>query len=124
MPSIGIEATCKIRFCGETVDAVQRDDGIYVPMKPLVERMGLGWPAQHQRILRDTLLTDGVEIIRIPTPGGPQAMVCLRAEMLYGWLVNVEDSRIPDETTRERVVAAKREAYRVLGSVPLLLQRS
>ena len=94
---------------------------IYVPMRPIVDYLGLRWSGQYERIQRDPVLAEavqGVRVTRTPSPdsrggGGPQEMVCLPADMLHGWLFGVSVNRVREEL-REKIIRYQRECYRVL----------
>lgn len=114
-----------IEFHGDRLTAVlaSGEDGqptVYVPVRPLVEYLGLAWPPQYQRIRRDPVLSEAAKgVIVTLTPsgerrrGGPQTMVCLPVEFLHGWLFGVDVSRVKPEL-RERLTLYRREAFGVL----------
>lgn len=93
---------------------------IYVPVRPIVEYLGLDWSAQRQRIMRDEVLAEAVQGVVITTTpsgsgggGGPQEMSCLPIEMLHGWLFGISASRVRPEL-REKVLRYRRDCFRVL----------
>ena len=93
---------------------------IYVPIRPIVEYLGLDISGQLQRIRRDAILSDaiaGVVITTTPDPerggGGPQETLCLPIEMLHGYLFGIQASRVREEI-RDKVLRYQRECYQVL----------
>jgi hypothetical protein len=50
----------------------------------------------------------------MPSIGGPQETTLLKLELVNGWLFGIDESRVKDEETRQRVLAYKRECYQVL----------
>ncbi len=94
--------------------AFERPDGIYIALRPIVEGMGLQWRAQIKRIKRDPILTEGASMMETPFDHHGQAMLCLRLELIHGWLFSIDHSRIKDPAVRERVLIYKRECYQVL----------
>lgn len=53
--------------------------------------------------------------MRIPFGrGGDQDCVCIKLELVNGWLFGIDSGRIKDETVRERVILYQRECYQVL----------
>lgn len=46
--------------------------------------------------------------------GGDQQCVCIKLDLVNGWLFTIDSSRIKDEGVRERVIIYQRECYQVL----------
>lgn len=110
-----------VAFYGDTLAAalvrVEGEDRIYVPLRPVVEALGLDWSAQTRRLRRDDVLADGVRgvaIMATPGPGGgTQAMLCLPLDLLPGWLFGIDAGRVKPEL-REKITRYRRECFRVL----------
>jgi hypothetical protein len=103
-----------VPFYGTEMYAFQLGGLIVVALKPIVEGMGLDWSAQYRRVQRDPILKDGIAMMAIPSGrGGLQEQVCLRLDLIHGWLFTIETGRIKDDL-RERVLLYKRECYDVL----------
>src|ERR1700752_1041506 len=90
-------------------------DIVYVALKPMVEAMGLAWQSQLQRVKRDPILREGVTVMVIPTPRGPQNSVGLRLDLVSGWLFTISSMRIKSGEIRERIQLFQRECYDVLS---------
>lgn len=103
-----------VEFRNDTIFAVERDDGLFVAIKPICETLGLDWKAQHRRITNDPILAEGMVTTAIPSLGGAQETTCLRFDLVNGWLFTIDESRVRDEDTRQRVLTYKRECYSVL----------
>lgn len=103
-----------VNFRQDTLFAVERDDGVFVAVKPICDSLGLAWAKQLERIKRDPILAEGVTIMVIPSPGGAQETTCLKLELVNGWLFTIDESRVKDEEIRQRVLTYKRECYKVL----------
>ncbi|MBK9055986.1 MAG: phage antirepressor N-terminal domain-containing protein [Chloroflexi bacterium] len=91
---------------------------VYVPVRPLVEYMGLSWPAQWERINRDAVLSQmvrGVRVTRTPEQGGSQVMLCLPLDYINGFLFGINANRVKPEL-RERLITYQRECYQVLAA--------
>jgi hypothetical protein len=98
----------------------QEQPAIYVPVRPVCEFLGLDWRSQRHRIDRDPVLSEVKQGVVIMTPpsaegrgGGPQEMICLPLDKLYGWLFGVQASRVKAEY-RESIIRYQREVYQVL----------
>ena len=99
---------------GGRVTLPPSDSGVYVPIRPLTEFLGVGWRGQRERIQRDPVLSEEVRMVVLSTAGGPQEMTCLPLEFLNGWLFGISASRVKDEI-RDRLITYQRECYHVLA---------
>lgn len=91
---------------------------VYVPVRPLVEYMGLSWSGQRERIIRDPVLSamaQGVRVTRTPEQGGSQVMLCLPLDYINGFLFGINANRVKPEL-RERLITYQRECYQVLAA--------
>lgn len=104
-----------IVFRGAVIDTIEIDGAPHVALKPIVEGMGLDWSAQHKRVARDPVLSEGMVVTTIPTPGGRQDVSVLPLKMLNGFLFGVDSARVRDEI-REGVIAYQRECYDALAA--------
>src|SRR5437870_891592 len=94
-----------VDFYGDQVLAVLVEEGgeqhVYVPLRPIVEYLGLTWPSQTLRLRRDPVLAAGSRIVFITKtnprePGNPN-MLCLPLDLLPGWLFGITTSKVrPD----------------------------
>lgn len=104
-----------VNFRGDELYGFKQDDGVFIALKPISEAIGLAWGSQYNRVMRDPVLSEGVSIMKTPFGGqANQEAVCLKMELLNGWLFGVETSRIKDDEVRERVILYQRECYEVL----------
>lgn len=105
-----------VNFRGDELYGFENDDGIFVALKPIVESMGMDWNGQYQRVKRDPILSEGMCVMHIPFGrGGAQEAVCLKLELVNGWLFTIDTSRIKDDDVREKVIVYQRECYSVLA---------
>lgn len=104
-----------VNFRGDELYGFENDDGIFVALKPIVESMAMDWNGQYQRVKRDPILSEGMCVMHIPFGrGGAQEAVCLKLELVNGWLFTIDTSRIKDAGVREKVIVYQRECYQVL----------
>ncbi len=103
-----------VDFRNDTLFAVERDDGVLVAVTPICKSLGLHPEKQRERIKNDPVLGEGHAVVAFPSAGGTQDTFCLRLELVHGWLFTIDESRVRDEETRQRVLAYKRECYAVL----------
>lgn len=103
-----------VSFYGTEMYAFQLGSVVVVALKPIVQGMGLDWSGQLKRVKRDPILSEGMVMMSIPRGHGePQEQVCLRLDLIHGWLFTIDTSRIKEDLL-ERVLLYKRECYDVL----------
>lgn len=103
-----------VNFRSDTLFAVDRDDGVWVAVTPICTSLGLAPNKQRERIQNDPILSEGGTVMVFPSAGGTQETYCLRLDLVNGWLFTIDESRVKDDETRQRVLAYKRECYAVL----------
>jgi hypothetical protein len=99
-----------VPFHGDNLYLVEHKGDPYVPMKPVVEGMGLDWRSQRAKIA--SKFKGGVEIT-IPSAGGAQSMICIPLRKLPAWLYSIQPGKVSPEI-REKVVAYQEECDEVL----------
>ena len=84
----------------------------YVPMKPVVEGMGLTWQSQLEKIKNK--FPKGITEIVIPSVGGSQLTTCLSLKKLPAWLYSIQLGKIKDLVVRGKVETYQNESDEVL----------
>lgn len=105
-----MNAIVKVDFRGDTVTAVREGDQVLVAVKPIIERLGLDWEAQRQRITRDDVLASSTCMIRVETPAGQRETVALPLELLSGFLFGIETAGSPIPTSVPPPLPTRRSA--------------
>lgn len=105
-----------ILFYEDEITAVRTgEDRIFVPIRPIIERLGLNWSGQRLRLLRDPVLREEQRVCVIHTRRrGPQEALCIPLDYLSGYLFGISADRVKPEY-REDVLRYQRECYRVLS---------
>lgn len=111
----------EVDFYGDTIVAVLVDveekeqPEIYVPVRPIVDYLGLAWSGQYERIQRDPVLSDVMRFVRVTrtNQGGNPNLLALPIQFMHGWLFGISVNRIK-EKLREKVLRYQRECYEVL----------
>ncbi len=121
----------EIEFYDDALTAVLVDtDGrqtVYVPIRPLVDALGLAWSGQYERLQRDPVLSDVIMSVRVTRTdidaGSRQPhtsdMLCLPLEFVNGWLFGINANRVKPEI-KEGLIRYQRECYRVLADAFLV----
>lgn len=99
-----------VPFRGDNLYLVEHQGEPYVPMKPVVEGMGLDWKTQHRKM---TAKFKGMVEMTIPSAGGDQLTICLPLRKLPAWLYSIQPGKVSSEI-REKVVAYQEECDEVL----------
>lgn len=107
-----------VLFYDDEITAVRMNDGrVLIPVRPLVERLGIDWNGQRRRIIRDAVLKDEVTSVDVTSTQGPEqkrAMLCLPLDYVSGFLFGINADRVnPD--VRDRLIRYQRECYKVLA---------
>lgn len=108
----------QVEFYEDEITAVRLPDGrVFVPVRPLVESLGLSWSSQLQRIRRDSVLKGellSVFVTNTESERGGRDVQCLPLDYISGFLFGINAERVRDDL-RERVIRYQRECYRVLA---------
>lgn len=101
-------------FHGTALYGEKIGDFVFVAPKPIVEAMGLAWQGQLERIKRHHVLREGISVMLMPTPSGPQNTVGLRLNLIPGWLFTISTLRIKDPVVRAKLELFQRECFDLL----------
>ena len=66
-----------VEFQNSKLFIIDNEGEPYVPMKPIVENMGLDWKTQYRKLQQNQRFAKGVVILTVPSPGGSQETTCL-----------------------------------------------
>ena len=104
-----------VLFYEDEITAVRMADGeVLIPLRPIVEGLGLDWAAQTRRINRDPVLSEVKGVAVTATPGGDQEMLCLPLDYISGFLFGVNANRVKPEL-KERVILYQKNCYKALA---------
>lgn len=104
-------STINVPFHGNNLYVVNFNGEPYVPMRPIVEGMGLAWQSQLEKLKKR--FSKGVTEIVIPSKGGEQSMLCLALRKLAGWLHTISPNKVKPEI-RDKVIKYQEECDDVL----------
>jgi len=103
-----------VAFKGATLFLAEDHQEPYVPMKPVVEGMGLTWQPQHRKLTDNAgRWAKGIIMMMIPSVGGEQESICLSLKKLPGWLMSIDPNRVKPEI-RQTVIDYQNECDDVL----------
>lgn len=110
----------EVLFYDDVVHAVRLADGrVFIPLRPIIERLGLDWASQTRRLGRDPILSEEQKRVVITTTDSrhetmPRDMLCLPLDYLSGFLFGINANRVSPEL-RDNVIRYQRECYKVLA---------
>ena len=104
-----------VPFQNTTLYVVDADGEPHVPMKPVVEGMGLDWSSQHAKLKSTHRFATCMVEITTQLPGDDQrrSVACMPLRKLPGWMMTIQPSRLREEI-RETVIAYQNECDDVL----------
>ncbi|EFE2705210.1 hypothetical protein CE222_001524 [Escherichia coli] len=100
-------------FHGDSLYVVNHNGEPYVPMKPIVEGMGLDWKTQYRK-LKQRLNSCMVEMtIQLPGDTQRRPVICLALRKLAGWLQTISPNKVKLKI-RDKVIQYQEECDDVL----------
>lgn len=87
---------------------VEKGGEPFVPMKPVVEGMGLAWQAQHAKLTSGRFNSVITMIVTTGVDGKQYEMACLPLRKLPGWLMSIHSSKVRADL-RDNVLAYQNE---------------
>ncbi|MCA9938203.1 MAG: ORF6C domain-containing protein [Anaerolineales bacterium] len=113
---VPVEEKAVIFYDDQVVAVRLPNDEIFVPIRPICDAMGLNWSGQRQRIQRNPVLSEVLQIVRLSrdnTSGGNPNVLCMPLDYLNGWLFGIDANRVRPEI-RDRLIRYQKECYRIL----------
>ncbi|HGW4593125.1 TPA: phage antirepressor N-terminal domain-containing protein [Proteus mirabilis] len=105
-------STINVPFHGNNLYVVNYNGQPYVPMKPIVEGMGLTWQSQFEKI-KQRFKSTITEIVIVAADGKERNMICLALRKLAGWLHTISPNKVKPEI-RDKVIKYQEECDDVL----------
>ncbi|EPS6874858.1 phage antirepressor N-terminal domain-containing protein [Morganella morganii] len=105
-------STINVPFHGDNLYVVNYNGQPYVPMKPIVEGMGLTWQSQFEKV-KQRFKSTITEIVIVAADGKERNMLCLALRKLAGWLHTISPNKVKPEI-RDKVIRYQEECDDVL----------
>lgn len=101
-----------VKFHDDTIFYIEHEGEMFVPMKPIIENMGLAWEPQARK-LRDEPRWGMIKMV-IPSKGGNQETICIPFRKLAGFLATINPDKVrPD--LRDKILLYQNECDDVLN---------
>ncbi|WP_392559794.1 phage antirepressor N-terminal domain-containing protein [Orbus mooreae] len=101
-----------VPFYGNSLYLVNNNNEPYVPMKPIVDGMGLDWGAQFTKI-KNKFNSTIAEITIVASDGKNRMMSCLPLRKLPAWLYSIQPNKVKPEL-KDTVIKYQEECDEVL----------
>lgn len=105
-------STINVPFHGNNLYVVNYNGQPYVPMKPIVDGMGMDWASQFTK-LKQKFKSTVAEITMVAEDGKERNMICLALRKLAGWLHTISPNKVKPEI-RDKVIKYQEECDDVL----------
>ena len=102
----------QVAFQGATLLVVEHNNQPYVPMKPVIEGMGLAWQSQSTK-LKSNPRWSITEIVTVAEDGKQREMSCLPLRKLPGWMASIHPNKVKPEI-RQKVIAFQEQCDDIL----------
>jgi P22_AR N-terminal domain len=97
-----------VQFAGTDLFIINQAGKPFVPMRTIVENMGMDWKSQYDK-LKSRFSTCVVEITtQLPNDTQTRAVTCLPLAKIAGWLYSVSPNKVAPEI-REKVIQYQNE---------------
>lgn len=103
----------QVVFYESEITAVLINGSVYASIRQMCQVLELDVQGQTQRIGRNEVLSDGLGVCTVHTPGGQQQTNVLRADLVPMWLVGVDTRRMNDDK-KQRLIDFQKRAAKVL----------
>ncbi|HFS8188090.1 TPA: phage antirepressor N-terminal domain-containing protein [Providencia stuartii] len=105
-------STINVPFHGNNLYVINYNGQPYVPMRPIVEGMGMDWTGQLNK-LKQKFKSTVEEISIVAADGKERNMICLALRKLAGWLHTISPNKVKPEI-RDKVIQYQEECDDVL----------
>lgn len=103
-----------VDFYGDELTAILLDNGsVFVSIGQMCSALGLDAQGQRRRMERHTVLSRGLGVAKLTTPGGPQPAYVLRVDLVPLWLSGIRAKSVNNES-RPKLERFQSEAAAVL----------
>lgn len=102
-----------VLFHKQPLYLVKHEEQPFVPMKPVVEGMGLSWSSQHKKIIKCGTKFNYVDIDMVANDGKNRQMTCIPLKKLNGWLFSINPEKVKPEL-KDMIILYQEECFQAL----------
>lgn len=100
-------------FHNDTIYYVDKDGEQYVPVRPIVENLGLDWKTQHRKLVSAQNRWSVVMMTIVAQDGHSREHTCVPLRKLAGFLTSINPDKVKEEL-REKLLQYQNECDEVL----------
>ncbi|MDE6717286.1 MAG: hypothetical protein K2J70_03750 [Muribaculaceae bacterium] len=99
---------------GIAITAYRKEDGFFVPIRPICDALGIDVEPQRRKLNEDYLVgATTVIMTAVGADGRTREMFCLPLKFVCGWIFSINPGKVAQEA-RENVEKYRAECYDVL----------
>lgn len=102
--------TITVPFYDNELYVVEHNNEPYVPMRPIVEGIGLNWSSQTVKLNKHKEKFSCCDITTTGSDGKLYNMLCMPLKKLNGWLFSINPSKVK-VTIRDRLISYQEESF-------------
>lgn len=103
-----MSALMTVPFHGTNLFIVEHRDEPFVPMRPIVEGMGMAWQPQHRKLVDRFEACITHMVTQLPGDDQAREVVCLPLKKLPAWMYSVNPKKV-DESIRQTIIDYQNE---------------
>lgn len=108
-----MNALITVPFHNDTLFIVDHNGQPYIPMKPIVESMGLDWKSQYDKLTSNPRFCMVEITMQMPNDDQKRNVCCMPLRKLCGWLLGISPSKVSPDI-QDKVIAYQNECDDVL----------
>ena len=102
-----------VQFHGDTIYCVEKDGQPFVPLRPIIENLGLDWSGQTAKLRANKERWNVENISTVAEDGMKREMVCIPVCKFAGFLAGLNPKKVKPEL-RDKVILYQNESDNVL----------
>ena len=104
-----------VPFKGDKLPMVEVAGQAFVACKPICDALGLSWSRQRKKLVASNSRFR-VALMAMQMPGDDQSRehLFIPIQRVFGWLMGIAPTKVPDEETRAKLIAYQQECDLVL----------
>ncbi len=103
-----------VNYNGQELITIQKDNEIYVAIRPIVEGIGMAWTTQFAKLRRNKEKFSCYHMVTTGKDGILYRMLTIPLKKLNGWLFSINPNKIKSDEIRDKVIQYQEECFIVL----------
>ena len=103
-----------VKFHDDTIFYTEKDGEMFVPMRPIIENMGLSWQPQAEKLRSGATRWGVTMIVTVAQDGKGREQICLPFRKLAGFLATINPDKVKPEL-HDKILLYQNECDDVLN---------